>query len=118
MHVFLLAGCEVVLSAVVLAACNFLFIRKKSSTPTHILESVTLRDDPKAEVGCELGKMDDEEEKGAKEEQEKEARKEEETENVEEGRPECVTADSQELENFLKKPQQNGEMAGSPDTYL
>lgn len=114
MHVFLLAGSEVVLSALVLATCNFLFIRKKSLT----LESIKLKDDTKAEVCSELGEMDDEEEKGAKEEQEKEARKEEETENVEEGRPESVTADSQELENFLKKPQQNGEMASSSDTYL
>ncbi|XP_026181022.1 monocarboxylate transporter 4-like isoform X4 [Mastacembelus armatus] len=47
MSVFLLAGSEVVLSAVVLATCNFLFIRKK---PTDKLENVTVTDDGKMEV--------------------------------------------------------------------
>lgn len=33
MYVFLLAGCEVVLSALVLAICNWLFIKKKPQEP-------------------------------------------------------------------------------------
>lgn len=33
MYVFLLAGCEVVLSAVVLCVCNLLFIKKKPEQP-------------------------------------------------------------------------------------
>lgn len=102
----------------VLGTCNFLFIRKKPSTPAHTLEDITLRDDTKAEACSEPAEMDDEDEKGAQEEQEKEGKKEEETENVEEGRPESVTVDSQELESFLKKTQQNGNTASSPDTYL
>ncbi|XP_026181020.1 monocarboxylate transporter 4-like isoform X2 [Mastacembelus armatus] len=106
MSVFLLAGSEVVLSAVVLATCNFLFIRKK---PTDKLENVTVTDD---------GKM----EKGEREEQEKETKKElkkeREKENIEEVRPGSVTVDSQEVERFLKESQQNGDLGTSPETCL
>lgn len=35
MYVFLLAGCEVVLSAVVLCVCNLLFIKKTPQQPDH-----------------------------------------------------------------------------------
>ncbi|XP_070958845.1 monocarboxylate transporter 4-like isoform X2 [Oncorhynchus clarkii lewisi] len=42
MYVFLLAGIEVVLAAVVLATCNFLFIRKKPSEPAAELENGTV----------------------------------------------------------------------------
>lgn len=131
MYVFLLAGSEVVLSAVVLATCNFLFIRKKSSAPADKLEDVTVTDDAKAEPCDEPAEMTDEEEKGAREEQEKETKKEanesneskeeeEETEKekVEAVGPESVTVDSQEVERFLKEPQQNGNMATSPETCL
>ncbi|KAM9471418.1 monocarboxylate transporter 4-like isoform 1-T3 [Salvelinus alpinus] len=42
MYVFLLAGIEVVIAAVVLATCNFLFIRKKPSEPAAELENGTV----------------------------------------------------------------------------
>uniref|UniRef100_A0A8C7HH06 Solute carrier family 16 member 3 n=1 Tax=Oncorhynchus kisutch TaxID=8019 RepID=A0A8C7HH06_ONCKI len=42
MYVFLLAGIEVVLAAVVLATCNFLFIRKKPTEPAAELENGTV----------------------------------------------------------------------------
>lgn len=123
MYIFLLAGSEVVLSAVVLATCNFLFIRKKSSTPPGNLENITVKDNAWTAVCSEPTEMDDMEEKGAREEQEKEIKtevikEEEETENVEEVRPESVTVDSQEVEKSLIKPQQNGDMAPSLETYL
>lgn len=128
MYVFLLAGSEVVLSALVLATCNFLFIKKKSSVPADKLKNITVTDDAKAEVCSELAEMTDEEEKGAREEQEKEAKKEvikeeeeeEEKDNkkIEEVRPESVTVDVQEVERFLKEPQQNGDVATCPETCL
>lgn len=127
MYVFLLAGSEVVLSALVLATCNYVFIKKKSSAPADTLENITVADDAKTEVYSEHAETNDEEEKGAREEQEKETQKEvikelkeEETdkEKVEEVRPESVTVDSQEVERFLKEPQQNGDMATSPETCL
>ncbi|XP_062294917.1 monocarboxylate transporter 4-like isoform X2 [Scomber scombrus] len=107
MYVFLLAGSEVVLSAVVLATCTFLFIKNKPSVPADKLEN-----------------GNDEEEKGAKEEQEKETVKdlkeeeEKDKEKVDEVRPESVTVDSQEVERFLKEPQQNGDAATNPETSL
>ncbi|TMS14826.1 Monocarboxylate transporter 4 [Larimichthys crocea] len=128
MYVFLLAGSEVVLSALVLATCNFLFIKKKSVVPADKLKNITVTDDAKAEVCSELAEMTDEEEKGAREEQEKEAKKEvikeeeeeEEKDNkkIEEVRPESVTVDVQEVERFLKEPQQNGDVATCPETCL
>ncbi|XP_070778628.1 monocarboxylate transporter 4-like isoform X1 [Enoplosus armatus] len=126
MYVFLLAGSEVVLSAVVLATCNFLFITKKPSEPANKLENVTAAGDAETGVRGEPAEMSDEEEKGAREEQEKGTKKEvvrelkEETDKEEIGevRPESVTVDSQEVERFLKEPQQNGDMATSPETCL
>ncbi|XP_054464287.1 monocarboxylate transporter 4-like [Anoplopoma fimbria] len=124
MWVFLLAGSEVVLAAIVLATCNFLFIRNKSSASTDMLENITVKDDAKTEVCSKPAEMNEEEEKGEREGQEKETKKEmikeEETdkERVEEVRPESLTVDSQEVERFLKEPQQNGDMATSPETCL
>ncbi|KAK9535737.1 hypothetical protein VZT92_008100 [Zoarces viviparus] len=126
MWVFLLAGSEVVLSAVVLATCNFLFIRNKSSASADKLECITVTDDAKTEVCGKPADMDEQEEKGAREGQEKETKeeviKEEEEETdkeaVEEVRPKSITVDSQEVERFLKEPQQNGDMATNPETSL
>lgn len=126
MYVFLLAGSEVVLSAVVLATCNFLFIRKKPSTPADKLENITVTDEAKTDEGIKPAEMHEEEEKGAREEQEKEKEmiknsKEErvtDKEKVEEVKLESLTVDSQEVERFLKEPQQNGDMATSPETCL
>lgn len=125
MYVFLLAGSEVVLSAVVLATCNFLFIRKQSSTATDKLENINVTYDSKTEVCSQLAENNDEEEKGESEEQEKEAKKEvlkEEEQRgkdkVEECRPESITVDSQEVEQFLKQPQPNGDVAINPETCL
>ncbi|KAM6966800.1 monocarboxylate transporter 4-like [Tautogolabrus adspersus] len=131
MYVFLLAGSEVVLAAVVLAACNFIFIRKKSPTPADMLENITVTEDAKTEACSEPAEMTDEEEKGAREEQEKETKKdaekeeeeakkevETEEEREEEVRPQSITVDSQEVEKFLKEPQQNGHAASSPETSL
>ncbi|KAG7221976.1 hypothetical protein INR49_028259, partial [Caranx melampygus] len=102
MYVFMLAGSEVVLSAVVLATCNFLFIKRKPSALADKLENVTATDDnAKTEESSKPAEGDDEEEKGAGEEQEKETVKEAKeeikekegrnTEKAEEVRPENET---------------------------
>ncbi|XP_028254592.1 monocarboxylate transporter 4-like [Parambassis ranga] len=120
MYVFLLAGSEVVLSALVLATCNFLFIKTKPSAPEDKLDSVAVTDDTKTEA-CDRS-ADSEEEKGVREEPEKETQKEKDEEKDEGGavedRPKSVTVDSQEVERFLKEPQQNGDMVASPETCL
>lgn len=123
MFVFLLAGSEVVLSALVLASCNFLCIKKKPAAPADKLESITMTDG--AQVCGKPAETDEEEEKGEREEQEKETRKlmsEEEEERHEEeaaeARPVSVTVDSQEVEQFLKEPQPNGEITINPETCL
>ncbi|KAK1877183.1 Monocarboxylate transporter 4 [Dissostichus eleginoides] len=119
MWIFLLAGCEVVLAAVVLATCNFLFIKKKPSASADKLENITVTEECSKDPD-----VNDEEEKGAREEQEKETKEElekkEETDKEKEERirPASLTVDSQEVEKFLKEPTQNGDMANSPETSL
>lgn len=114
MWIFLLAGCEVVLAAVVLATCNFLFIKKEPSASADKLENITVTEE------CSKGPdVNDEEEKGAREEQEKETKEElKEKEKEERIRPASLIVDSQEVEKFLKEPTQNGDMANSPETSL
>ncbi|XP_008328822.1 monocarboxylate transporter 4-like [Cynoglossus semilaevis] len=117
--VFLLAGSEVVLSALVLATCNFFFIKKTSSAPEETVQDVSLTAAPEAQALRKDGELSDQEEKGAREEQEKETEKDEgEEEEVPEVRPESVEVDSQEVERFLKEPQQNGDVAVNPETCL
>lgn len=110
-----------VLSAVVLATCNFLFIKMKPSEEADKLESITATDDCTAEASSRGAEVIDDEEKGAREEQEKAIKEEEEDKNSEEMaefRPKSITVDSQEVERFLKEPQQNGSMAACPETCL
>lgn len=128
MYVFLLAGSEVVLSSVVLATCNFLFIKRKPQEPSQKLECITVTDDTNTEVCSRPSEVNDEEEKGEREEQEKETKREaskelkeeeeKDKEKVDEVRPKSVTLDSQEVEKFLKEPQLNGGMTPSPETCL
>ncbi|XP_041826698.1 monocarboxylate transporter 4 [Melanotaenia boesemani] len=121
MYVFLLAGSEVVLSAVVLATCNFLFIKTKPSAPADNPESITVTDDSFTKVCSKGAEGNDEVEKGAREEHEKEAIKEEEDRDrtdKDDIRPNSVAVNSEEVERFLKEPQQNGSMAPSPETCL
>ncbi|TDH03482.1 hypothetical protein EPR50_G00163820 [Perca flavescens] len=128
MWVFLLAGCEVVLSAVVLATCNFLFISNKSSASADKLDNIPVTDNANTELCSKPAEMNDEEEKGEREELEKETNKEvikelkdkaeTDKKKVAEVRPESVTVDSQEKERLLKEPQQNDDMGTNPETCL
>lgn len=123
MYVFLLAGSEVFLSALVLAISNFLCMRKKSSTPPDKLEDFVVRAEAKTEIFSETEFVEEEVEKRAKEEQKKElvkneAEEREGNEEVEEVTSVGAAADSQEEEKFLKKPQLNGDASSSPETRL
>lgn len=113
MFVFLLAGSEVFLSALVLASCNYLCIGEQSKSEPDKLESITVSDGAKMEVCSNPEGVDDKEEKESKEEQEKEVIKEEKAEEV---KPESVGV--KEVEKFLTQPQQDGDMASSPETCL
>lgn len=74
MFVFLLAGCEVVISALVLATCNFLCI-KKSTTPPDKFESITMTDDTKLEGISHPIVLENKEQGGSRPEPEKEVKK-------------------------------------------
>ncbi|XP_045575566.1 monocarboxylate transporter 4 [Salmo salar] len=179
MYVFLLAGIEVVLAAVVLATCNFLFIRKKPSEPAAELENGTVsaemellnkpvaaeeEEEEEVEKGeKEVKEMKEEKEKEevkemkekekeevkemkekeeVKEMKEKEEKEKEEVKEMEEAvekakedeedsekkkveekeeeiRPESVMGVSEEVERFLKEPEeQNGAVLSSSETRL
>ncbi|XP_012736248.2 monocarboxylate transporter 4 [Fundulus heteroclitus] len=120
MYVFLLAGCEVVVSAVVLATCNFLFIKIKPSAPADTLESIALTDECNTKMCGNRADGKDDDEKGEMEEPEKATNEEEnkDIEGIDDVRPKSVTVDSQEVERFLKEPEPNGNMAACPETCL
>lgn len=112
MYVFLLAGSEVVLSGLVLATCNFFFIKKKPHEPAVCLgEMVTLADDEIKQLSSRA-----EEQLTTEEEMQKEVVNE--NKNNDNVRPKSVAVDSQEVERFLKEPQANGDMAACPETCL
>lgn len=114
-YIFLLAGSEVVLAALVLGISNFLCMRKKSATPLAAPEHARL-EMCSQEVEMTREEADEEEEeKGAREDAAKEEVKgEEPREEVEE----FTAVDSQEEEKFLKKPQLNGDASSNPETRL
>uniref|UniRef100_A0A1A8MNP2 Solute carrier family 16, member 3 (Monocarboxylic acid transporter 4) n=1 Tax=Nothobranchius pienaari TaxID=704102 RepID=A0A1A8MNP2_9TELE len=114
MYVFLLAGCEVVLSAVVLATGNFLFI-KRSPEPADKLESITATDDCTSKMCSTSAEVNDDEEKKVRGEQEMVMKEKEERVEF---RQKNITVDTQEVERFLKEPQTNGNLAASPETCL
>lgn len=115
MFVFLLAGTEVCLSAIVLASCNLLCMRKKPSTEEQENpENLAMTGDNKAAAALEMGREEEEEEdKGAREEGETDKMLKNEA-----VRPESVAVDSQEVERFLKQTENNGAMSPSPETCL
>lgn len=108
-YIFLLAGSEVFLSALVLGISNFLCMRKKS--PPSLEDPA---DGAKMEMcgeALEMTREEDEEEDdtGAKDVAKEEVKA---GERGEEGE-EVAAVDSQEEEKFLKKPQLNGEASNS-----
>lgn len=94
MFVFLLAGTEVCLSAIVLASCNFFCIKSKAT-------------EEEEGGGPESLALESTEEKETKEE----------TEETE-AQTDSLVVDSQEVEKFLKEPENNGAVSPSPETCL
>lgn len=115
-YIFLLAGSEVCLSALVLGISNFLCMRKKSQTP---LEDPAAADGAKLELRGEVTEMTQEEGEEDNDKRAKDVAKEEleRGERREEGE-EVAAVDSQEGEKFLEKPQQNGEASSNSETRL
>ncbi|KAK7938354.1 hypothetical protein WMY93_001680 [Mugilogobius chulae] len=98
MFVFLLAGCEVCLSAIVLFTCNLLCIKTKAPAQEaeESPENVAMT---KAEGALEQDHGEQQEETTT-------------------ARPDSVAVDSQEVERFLKEPENNGSLSPSPETCL
>lgn len=121
MFVFLLAGCEVVISALVLATCNFLCIKASTPPPPppDNFENITMTEDGKLEgIGHPI-ESESKEQGGSRPEPEAEVKKdeaEERVEKMEEVKPESET--SQEVEQFLTEAQQNGGVIPSPETSM
>ncbi|XP_008413304.1 monocarboxylate transporter 4-like isoform X2 [Poecilia reticulata] len=113
MYIFLLAGSEVLLSGVVLATCNFLFIKRKPREPAvYLSETVTLADDKTNQHTSRA--------EGQQTTEKKMQKKviDENKNNDNDVRPKSVAVDSQEVERFLKEPQTNGDKAACPETCL
>lgn len=103
MFVFLLAGTEVCLSAIVLASCNFFCIKTKPPE-----ENV---DEEEEEAEAQNLPLE------SAEEMEMKKNPDEAPETKE--RPDSVNVDSQEVEKFLKEPpESNGALSPSPETCL
>lgn len=112
-YIFLLAGSEVFLAALVLGISNFLFMRKKSPpTPLEDLAAKMEMCGEALEMTTEDGEEEDDQ--GAKDVVKEEVKG---GERMEEGE-EVEAVDSQAEEEFLKKPQLNGEASSNCKTRL
>lgn len=119
MFVFLLAGCEVVLAALVLAICNMLFIKRKPQQP-----------DPPAKMEMAITETEMEElnkepkdnqdngggDNGKKQAIEHEAMAKSDDKKVEE--PESIGVDSIEVENTSKKMTEPNGVVVEPESSL
>uniref|UniRef100_A0A674B0F3 Solute carrier family 16 member 3b n=1 Tax=Salmo trutta TaxID=8032 RepID=A0A674B0F3_SALTR len=105
MYVFLLAGIEVVLAAVVLATCNFLFIRKKPSEPAAELENGTVSAEMELLNKPVAAEEEEEEEveKGEKEVKEMKEKEEKEKEEVKEMKEEKEKEEVKEMKEEKEK---------------
>ncbi|KAG5854298.1 hypothetical protein ANANG_G00036320 [Anguilla anguilla] len=120
MYVFLLAGCEVCLSSIVLATGNFFCLKKKPQEPA-MGEMELLNKPPeensKAIEGTEKGKEEQEEPDKEREKEPEEKGPEE--KQPEEKQPESAKVDSAEVETFLKDgKEENGDVVANPETCL
>ncbi|KAL2101499.1 hypothetical protein ACEWY4_003260 [Coilia grayii] len=120
-YVFLLAGSEVVLSALVLAICNFIFIKRAPAESDAKLEN--------GEAATEMEQFSKlkQKEEALQEEEEEEEEEEEKKERLAprtnggmaEHRPDSVMVDSREVERFLKDGgEQSGGVESNPETSL
>ncbi|XP_006635197.1 monocarboxylate transporter 4 [Lepisosteus oculatus] len=112
MFVFMVAGVEVVLSAVVLASGNFFCIGKKPAEPEVKQEMAVTATETE-----QLNKPPEEEEEVGKEL--KEESEKEDKDKDKEKRPDSVKLDSIEVEQFLRdNTDKNGEVVTNPETCV
>ncbi|XP_023678435.1 monocarboxylate transporter 4 [Paramormyrops kingsleyae] len=115
MFVFLLAGTEVVLSAIVLATCNFFCIKKSPQVSEAKLEMAV------AETETEQLNKPAEDEQQRSKEAEKEQQGENETEmekDLEDKQPSSPQAQSEAEETPKDSEEQNGGLVANTETYL
>ncbi|XP_064867050.1 monocarboxylate transporter 4-like [Oncorhynchus nerka] len=115
MYVFLLAGIEVVLASVVLATCNFLFIRKKPSEPAAELENGTVSAEMELLNKPVAAEEEEEEEvekgeKEVKEMKEKEEKEKEEKEKEEKDKEELKEMKEEKEKEEVKEMKEKEEM--------
>lgn len=119
MYVFMLAGCEVVLSALVLAICNLLFIKRKPQQPDPPAKMEMAITETEME---ELNKAakDDQDNGGGAETGKKQAIEPESktTSEDEVKEPESIEVDSIEVENASKKVSEPNGVAVEPESSL
>ncbi|XP_016385965.1 monocarboxylate transporter 4-like [Sinocyclocheilus rhinocerous] len=119
MFVFLLAGCEVVLSALVLAICNMLFIKRKPEQPDPPAKMEMAVIDTEMEELNKAPKNDQDNgggENGKKQAIEHEATTKSDHKKVEE--PESIGVDSIELENASKNVTEPKGVVVEPESSL
>lgn len=121
MYVFLLAGCEVVLSALVLAICNMLFIKMKPQEPDPPAKMEMAITETEMEVLNEAPQDDQGNGGGADENGKKQAIDPEATTKSEDNKvkePESIGVDSIEIENASKKVTEPNGVTVEPESSL
>ncbi|TRY87138.1 hypothetical protein DNTS_010209 [Danionella cerebrum] len=113
MYVFMLAGCEVVLSALVLAICNLLFIKKKPQEPEPSAKMEMAITDTEME---ELNKASTDDQDGVRVIKEEEVSKHEVTAKTDE--PESIGVDTVELEKTSETLTGPNGLAVEPESSL
>lgn len=115
MFVFLLAGTEVVLSAIVLATCNFFCIKKRPQVSEAKLEmAVTETETEQLNKPAEdVQRRSKEAEKDPQEENKKEME-----EDLEDKQPSSPQAQSEVEETPKDSEEQNGGLVANTETYL
>ncbi len=114
MYIFLLAGCEVVLSALVLAICNMLFIKRNPQEPDPPAKMEMAITETEMEELNNTPK-DDQDNRGG-ENGKKEALTKSDDKKVEE--PESIGVDSIEVENASKKVTDPNGVVVEPESSL
>uniref|UniRef100_A0A8C6UC24 Solute carrier family 16 member 3 n=1 Tax=Neogobius melanostomus TaxID=47308 RepID=A0A8C6UC24_9GOBI len=108
MFVFLLAGCEVCLSAIIIACGNFFCIKTKAPAKEEGSPENLALDHHQTGGATESAEGQEERDKMLQQQEEEKMT----------ARPDSVAVDSQEVEKFLKEPEKNGALSCSPETCL
>lgn len=119
MYVFMLAGCEVVLSALVLAICNLLFIKRKPQQPDPPAKMEMAITETEMEELNKAPKDDQDNGGGAENEKKQAIEPETKTTSKDEVKElESIEVDSIEVENASKKVSGPNGVAVEPESSL